>query len=49
VLLVLADGAVRLPCVRVADLGAVSRASGGHLPELRDPVPRFAPQRRRRR
>jgi Bacterial PH domain len=46
---VLADGAVRLPCVRVADLGAVSRASGGRLPELADPVPKFPPQRRRRR
>jgi hypothetical protein len=49
VLLVLADGAVRLPCVRVADLAAVSRASGGHLPELPDPTPKFTPQRRRRR
>jgi len=47
--LVLHDGAVRLPCVRVADLGAVSRASAGHLPELPDPTPKFAPQRRRRR
>jgi hypothetical protein len=46
---VLGDGAVRLPCVRVADLAAVSRASGGHLPEIADPVPKFAPQRRRRR
>jgi len=46
---VLGDGAVRLPCVRVADLGAVSRASDGHLPELADPTPKFAPQRRLRR
>jgi hypothetical protein len=45
---VLTDGSVRLPCVRVADLGAVSRASAGHLPELADPRPKFAPQRRRR-
>lgn len=43
-----ADGAVRLPCVRVADLAAVSRASGGRLPELDEPTPRFAPSRRRR-
>jgi hypothetical protein len=49
VYLVLGDGSVRLPCVRVADLGAVSRASGGHLPELPDPTPKYAPQRRRRR
>ncbi len=49
VYLVLHDGAVRLPCVRVADLGALSRASGGRLPELADPTPKFAPQRRRRR
>ena len=47
--LVLADGAVRLQCVRVADLGAMSRASGGHLPVLADPKQKFAPQRRRRR
>jgi hypothetical protein len=46
---VLTDGSVRLPCVRVADLAEVSRASGGHLPPLADPVPKFAPQRRRRR
>ena len=49
VYLVLADGSVRLPCIRVADLAAVSRASGGHLPELADPTPKYAPQRRRRR
>jgi hypothetical protein len=49
VYLVLADGAMRLPCVRVADLAAVSRASSGHLPELPDPTPKFAPSRRRRR
>jgi hypothetical protein len=46
---VLADGAVRLPCVRVADLGALSRASDGHLPELADPTPKYAAQRRLRR
>jgi len=43
------DGAWRLPCVHVADLGVLSRASEGHLPEIPDPRPRFAPQRRRRR
>jgi Bacterial PH domain len=45
---VLPDGSLRLPCVRVADLGAVSRASGGRLPEIDDPKPKYAPQRRRR-
>jgi hypothetical protein len=43
------DGAVRLPCVRVADLAAVSQASGGRLPEIEQPRPKFAPSRRRRR
>ena len=46
---VLADGSMRLACVRLADLAEVSRASGGHLPPIADPVPKFAPQRRRRR
>lgn len=46
---VLADGSVRLPCVRQSDLGAVSRASGGRLPELGDVKPKYAPSRRRRR
>ena len=41
-------GALRLPCVRTADLAAVSRASGGHLPELSEPTPKHPPQRRRR-
>ena len=45
---VLADGALRLPCVRVADLAAVSRASDGHLPQLREAAPKYAPSRRRR-
>lgn len=49
VYVVLADGSLRLPCVRVADLAEVSRASGGHLPTLADPTPKYAPQRRRRR
>jgi hypothetical protein len=42
-------GSVRLPCVRVADLAEVSKASGGHLPEVEPPTPKFAPSRRRRR
>jgi hypothetical protein len=46
---VLADGSVRLPCVRQSDLGAVSRASEGRLPPIADAKPKFAPQRRRRR
>jgi hypothetical protein len=45
---VLGSGAVRLPCVRVNDLAELSRASGGHVPAVRDPVRRFAPSRRRR-
>jgi hypothetical protein len=46
---VLADGgAVRMPCVRVGDLAAVSRASGGRLPEIADPVAKYPPSRRRR-
>lgn len=44
-----ADGAVRLPCVRVADLGNLSLASDGHLPEIAQPTPKFAPARRRGR
>lgn len=45
---VLLDGSVRLPCVRVSDLAELSRASGGRLPELPDPVAKYAPSRRRR-
>ena len=45
---VVSGGGVRLPCVRVADLAEVARHSGGHVPELRDPVKKFAPARRRR-
>lgn len=45
---VLGSGAVRLPCVRTADLAALSKASGGHLPELPEPTPKYAPSRRRR-
>ncbi|MCW2494987.1 PH domain-containing protein [Jatrophihabitans sp.] len=45
---VVANGAVRLPCVRVASLADVARSSAGHVPQLRDPIRRFAPSRRRR-
>jgi hypothetical protein len=45
---VIDGGAVRLPCVGVAQLAEVARASAGHVPQLRDPVRRFAPARRRR-
>jgi hypothetical protein len=44
-----ADGAWRLPCVHVANLAAMANASGGRLPELDEPTPKYAPQRRRRR
>ncbi|HKC26622.1 MAG TPA: PH domain-containing protein [Jatrophihabitans sp.] len=42
-------GAVRLPCVHVNDLAELARASGGRLPEIADPRPKYAPSRRRRR
>ena len=42
------DGAVRLPCVRVSDLAALSGASGGHVPQLPEATPKYAPSRRRR-
>jgi hypothetical protein len=42
------DGAVRLPCVRVADLAAVARASDGRLPAIAEATPKYAPSRRRR-
>jgi Bacterial PH domain len=48
VYLVLADGAVRLPCVHVNQLATVARASDGRLPAVADPRPRYAPGRRRR-
>lgn len=41
-------GSVRLPCVRLADLAALSAASGGHLPQLPEATPKYAPSRRRR-
>lgn len=46
---VLDSGSVRLPCVRLADLAALSRASNGHLPELAEATPKYAPQAHRRR
>lgn len=46
---VIDGGTIRLPCVRVADLAALSRASGGHLPEVAEAPPKYAPMRRRRR
>jgi hypothetical protein len=46
---VLDDGAVRLPCVRTSDLATISKVSAGRLPELADPVRKYAPSRRRRR
>lgn len=43
------DGSVRLPCVRIADLAALSKASGGRLPAVAEPTPKYAPPARRRR
>ena len=43
------DGSVRLPCVRVGDLAAVSRASEGRLPDIAEPRRKYAPSRRSRR
>lgn len=40
------DGSVRLPCVGVGDLAALSRASDGRLPEVAPPKPKYAPSRR---
>jgi Bacterial PH domain len=42
------DGAIRLPCVRIGDLSAIAAASGDHLPALPEPVPKYAPAKRRR-
>lgn len=41
-------GGVRLPCVRISSLAAVSAASGGRLPEIPEATPKYAPSRRRR-
>jgi len=44
------DGAaLRLPCVRVSDLARLSRSSGGHVPEMIEATPKYAPQAQRRR
>jgi hypothetical protein len=45
---VVEDGSVRLPCVTVADLARVAKASGGRLPEIAEPVRKHPPTRRRR-
>ena len=45
---VVAGGGVRLPCVRVNDLAALARHSGGHVPQLADPKPKSPPAPRRR-
>jgi len=44
---VVEGGAIRLPCVRIAHLGPISRISNGRLPELPDATPKPAPQRQR--
>ena len=41
-------GLVRLSCVRISDLHEVSASSGGRLPEVARPTPKFAPSRRKR-
>ena len=46
---VVEDGAVRLPCVHVNSLAELARASGGRLPPIASPRPKFAPGKRRRR
>ena len=43
---VCADGAVRLPCVRVGDLHAIAAASGGRLPDIPPAPVKSAPARR---
>jgi hypothetical protein len=45
---VTASGSVRLPCVRIADLAALTVASAGHLPPLPEATPKLPPSRRRR-
>ena len=41
-----ADAAMRLPCVRVADLAGLAAASGGHLPPVAEATPKYPPTRR---
>lgn len=43
---VLADGSVRLPCVRTGDLAVIAAASDGWLPDIPPPVRKFAPSKR---
>jgi len=43
---VLDDGSVRLPCVQLKNLTALSAASGEHLPTLRDPLYKPPPGQR---
>jgi hypothetical protein len=45
---VIQDGAVRLPCIRISDLTAISKVSNDRLPKLADPVRKYAPSRRSR-
>ena len=45
---VTATAAVRLPCVRISDLAALSAASGSHVPQLPEAKPKYAPSRRSR-
>ena len=42
------DAAMRLPCVRVSDLAALSAASGSHVPQVPQATPKYAPSRRNR-
>ncbi len=45
---VIDGGAIRLPCVHQRDLTLIAAVSGGHLPELAQPLVKSAPSRRRR-
>lgn len=42
------DGTVRLPCVTIGGLAAFTAASGGHLPQLAPPTPKYPLARRPR-
>jgi hypothetical protein len=46
---VLSDGSVRLPCVQISHLTALTKAAGDRLPELREPPVKVPPARQRRR
>jgi hypothetical protein len=43
------DGAVRLPCVRIAHLAPIAQLSGGRLPDVPEVIPTPAPSRPPRR